>query len=134
MHRDPRVEIRLLHLVKEDVAQDAGIVHDSVDAPEIIDRGLYHGLRAGPIGDAVAVGNGVPAKLLDFIDNLLCRRRIGGVVSPDRAAQIVDDHRSSGPRQIERYAATDTPASSGDEGDLAFHAAGHDELLSFSLL
>jgi hypothetical protein len=65
---------------------------------------------------------------------LLCRRRIGGGVTPDRAAQIVDDHGCSGPRHIERYPAADSPASSGDEGDLAFHAAGHDELLSFRLL
>src|ERR1700722_10632341 len=93
MYRDHRVEIRLLHLVKEYVAQDAGIVHHSVDATEIINRRPHHGLRAGPVSDTVSVDNSFSAKLLDFIDNLLCRRHIGTVVTPDRTAQIVDDHR-----------------------------------------
>lgn len=70
---------------------------------------LYHGLRAGPVSDTVSVDNGFSAKLLDFIDNLLCRRHIGVVVTFDRTVQIVDDHGRSGPRHIERYAAADAP-------------------------
>jgi hypothetical protein len=64
------------HLVEGAVAQDAGVAHDAVDLAELVERGLDDVLRARSLGDAVVVGNGASAGVLDLLDDI-----VGHVVS-----------------------------------------------------
>jgi hypothetical protein len=84
-------------------------------------------MRAVPIGDTVAISDGSSAKPLDLADDFLRRREIAAAGAADRAAKIVDHDRRARARHVERNAAADASAASGDESDLAFHAAGHEE-------
>ena len=43
------------------VAQDAGVVHEDVEAAERVDRGADDVLGAFEVGDAVVVGDGLAA-------------------------------------------------------------------------
>jgi AraC-like DNA-binding protein len=109
-HRDNAVEFFLGHLVEERVAQIAGIVHDSVDATEIIDRCLHHRLPAIPARDAVTIRDRTPASNHDLTDHLLCRREVLPFAR-ERHAEIVDDDRRAGPCQTQRDSASDTASA-----------------------
>jgi hypothetical protein len=89
-----RVEILIGHLVKEPVAQDAGVVHHRVDAAEFLDPGFDHRARGVGIGDVAAIGDRVAACGLDFLYDLL-GRGLGLAGALQRRAQIVHYHRGA---------------------------------------
>ena len=59
------------------VAEDAGVVDQHVEVAERVDRGVDHALGAVPVGDVVAVGDGLAAGGGDLVDHLRGRRRVG---------------------------------------------------------
>ena len=63
VHLDDRVEVFGGHREHHLVAQDAGVVHEHVEAAERVERGPDDVLRAFEVGDAVVVGDGFAAPL-----------------------------------------------------------------------
>jgi len=59
----------LLHVFEADVAQDAGIVDQHIDAPETVNGRLDDGIA---VFDRVVVGNGLAAGRADLVDDLVC--------------------------------------------------------------
>src|SRR5262249_10255285 len=80
------IPVLLAELVEARVAEDAGVVDDDVDAPPGVERGL-HDLAA--VLDRVVVGDGLAARGLDLLDDLVGGR---AALAPavHRAAQVVD--------------------------------------------
>ena len=123
MHCQHRVELLLGHLVKQPVAQVAGIVDHGVNAPERIERRLHDFVRAVPGGDVVSARNGLSAERLDLGDHLVgdCALAFAG----EADAEVVDDNRRARARQFQRHASAHAASGAGDDSDLAFHNA-HD--------
>jgi hypothetical protein len=63
---EDQVPVLVLHVLEADVAQDAGVVDQDVDAPKGLD-GRLDDLVA--VLDAVVVGNGLAACGLDLVDD-----------------------------------------------------------------
>lgn len=66
MDGDNQVPVLVLHVLEADVAQDAGVVDQDVDAPKGLD-GRLDDLVA--VLDAVVVGDGLAACGLDLVDD-----------------------------------------------------------------
>ncbi len=122
MYPYDRVELLLRHLVKQAVAQIAGVVDHRVDAPERVDRRLHHPLRAVPRRDAVAIRNRAAAETHYLFGHLVRDRALGGYTT-EVHGEIVDDYGRSRLGEIQRYAASDATARARDQRDLPFHHA-----------
>ena len=61
--------VRMLHVLEADIAEDAGIIDEDIDAPKSIDCGLDDVLS---ILDRIVVGNCIAACGLDLLDDLVC--------------------------------------------------------------
>src|SRR6516164_1340365 len=118
---DDRVEILFFHLVKQDIAQIASIVDDSVDPAECVDRRSNHFDGALVTCNAAAIGNRASARFDDFINHLLSWRNIRFAIAFQRAAQIVDHHCGPRGRHFEGYATADAAAGACNKGNFAFH-------------
>ena len=110
------------------VAQDAGVVDDDVDRAERVDGGLDDGLAALGGGDAVGVGDGFAAEVVDLVDHVLGRALVAALAR-HRAAEVVDHDAGAAPGQLERVLAAEAAARAGDDRDLAVvadvsHGAG----------
>ena len=68
MDLEDQIPIRLLHVLEADIAQDAGVVDEDVDAAKSIDGSLDNGFA---ILDRVVVGDGLAACGADLVDNLV---------------------------------------------------------------
>jgi hypothetical protein len=91
MNFDHQFEISDAHLVKDCIAQNAGIVDDAVELAEMIERRLHYGRGGGGFGHRVEVRHRHAAFLPDQLHYLLDRTAalaaaVGGT------AEIVDDH------------------------------------------
>ena len=106
------------HVVEALVAQDARVVHDDVDAPEGVERGLHDRRAALGGGDRVRVEHGLAAGGLDLVDDLLAGSGVtAGTV--DRAADVVDDHERTPAGEEHRVLAPEAAARTGDDRHLA---------------
>lgn len=65
-----QVPVRLLHVLEADVAQDAGIVDEDIDATEGVDSCLDNGLS---VLYRVIVGDRFAACGADIFDDFVCR-------------------------------------------------------------
>ena len=115
---DDRVPLLLGHVDEHPVAQDAGVVDQHVEVAEGLDGAVDEALAALPVGDVVAVGDGLAAHGLDLLDDLLR----GGQVGPGAvlgAAEVVDHDLGALRREQQRVLAADPAPGSGDDGDAA---------------
>ena len=94
MHLDHRVPIDGAHAVEDTVTQDAGVVHHTVDAAEVIDGRLDNALGSLRLGDAVAVGHRHAAGLADLVGDGLCHAEVAAI-AVGRAAEVVDNNLAS---------------------------------------
>ena len=101
------------HLLERRVAEDAGVVDDDVDALPRVERALDD-LRA--VLDRVVVGDGLAARGLDLLDDLVGR---GGRLAAARvaAAEVVDDDLRAARREEQRVRAAEAVAGARDDGD-----------------
>ena len=121
---DDRVPLLLGHVHEHAVAQDAGVVDEHVEAAERLDGGVDEALGALPVGDVVAVGDGLAAHRLDLVDDVL--RRAGRLTrAVHLAAEVV--HHDLGPvrRQHQRVLAADAPARAGHDRDSSLTQPRH---------
>ncbi len=102
------------HLVERDVAQDAGVVDDDVDAAARVDRGLDDLVA---VLDGVVVGDGLAAGGLDLLDDLVGGGRRALPVAGAAAAEVVDDDLGAARGEQQRVRAAEAVAGAGDDGD-----------------
>jgi hypothetical protein len=65
-----QIPVRLLHVLEADIAQNAGIVDEDIDATESVDGCLDDGFS---VLDRVVVGDRFAACGADVFDDLICR-------------------------------------------------------------
>ena len=132
MHVDHVRPVRPAHLVEDDVAQDAGIVDQDIDAAERVDRGLDDLIGVLRFGDGERGGDGLPAGLFDGRDRLLRRTGIeAGALQT--GADIADHHARAFPRQQFGDGATDPAPRPGDDGNFFRNNPSHFLFLSSPL-
>ena len=122
VHLHDRVEVFGRHREHHLVAEDAGVVHEHVEAAERVERGADDVLGAVEVGDAVVVGDGLAAALGDDVDDLVGGPLVGALAG-HRPAEIVDDDLGAVVGELHRLAAADTVARSGDDRHLAVEHA-----------
>jgi hypothetical protein len=122
VHVQHQPEVRQVHLGEGLVAQDAGVVHQDVDASPAAHRVGHHGLHRGLVGDRGAVGHRGAAGRLD-----LSHHRFGGGegLALGRAAEVVDHDPRSPRGQCQRMLSAQAPARAGDDGHLAVESDAH---------
>src|SRR5262249_40188622 len=95
-------------------AQDAGVVHDDVDAAERVECRLHDRLAVLGCSDGVRVRDCLAAGGLDLVDDLLGGRRTAtGAV--DRAAEVVHDDERAPAREQLCVLAAETATGTGDD-------------------
>jgi hypothetical protein len=124
MHGDDVQPVRPAHAMKDFVAQDAGVVHQDVDALERIERRLHDLVGILRLADRERRGDGLAARLLDLVDHLL--RRAGVVArAVERRADVVDHDLGALLRQQHRDGTADATSRAGDDGHFSFNNTGH---------
>ena len=113
MHREDDVQLLLAHVEDHPVAQDARDIDDDVEPAEVVDRLLDHLTRRVVVRDGTGIGDGVAARRLDLVDDLLSDRDIGALAA-QAGAEVIDDDRRALRREQHRDAAPDAPARAGD--------------------
>jgi hypothetical protein len=63
-----QVPILIFHVLEADISQDTSVVDEDIDSAKRFNSSLNN---SSTILDAVVVGNGLSAGLLDFIDNYI---------------------------------------------------------------
>lgn len=124
MDLDDRVPFAFRHVDEHPIAQDAGVVHDHVEAAEDVDRVPDDPLGSLPVAHVVRVRDGLAARR-DDLRNDLRRRALGCTRAVARAAEVVNHHPRAVRRQHERVLATDAAAAAGDDGDPSFTQSCH---------
>ena len=107
------VPVLLRHLRERDIAEDAGVVDDDVDAAERVDRGLDDLVA---VLDRVVVGDRLAAGGLDLLDHLVGGRR-ALALAVDAAAEVVDHDARAARREQESVGPTEAVAGTGHDGD-----------------
>ncbi len=115
-HRPPFV---VFHLGERLVAEDARIVHEDVEATEVLERGLHDPLGAFGVGYGVGVRHGRPARLADLRDHGLRHRGAAAAAVP-RDADVVDHELRPFGRQGQGMSPAQPSAGSGDDRDFSF--------------
>jgi len=117
LHHQPELVER--HLREGLVAQHAGVADEDVDASPIADRPRHQCLHLREIGDVAAVGDGLPARARDLVDDTSARR------TRLRSGHIVDHHPRAVTRERQRMGTAQTGARAGDDGHAAFQKLVH---------
>src|SRR5690606_35286932 len=117
VHPHDGVEVLRRHVPDGAVTDDAGVVHEDVEAPPGVDRLGDHPAGTLVVGHVLVVGDGGSAPRLDELDGQVGVPR--RPLTVDRRAQVVDDHLGAVLRQLQRVPATDAVARPRDDGDLA---------------
>ena len=79
VHLHDQVPVLVLHVLESDIAENAGIVDEDIDAAERINGSLDDGLA---VLDRIIVGDGLAAGSADLLDDDVCSLlRIGPSVS-----------------------------------------------------
>jgi hypothetical protein len=71
VHFDDRVPLLFRHGEHHPVPQDPGVVHDDVEATEVVDGLAHQLLGSRPVADVVGVGHCLTAEGRDLVDHLL---------------------------------------------------------------
>lgn len=69
MNLHNQLPVSILHVLEADIPKDTGIVDENIDATERLDGSFYYLLA---ILNAVVVGNGLAASLLDLSNDDVC--------------------------------------------------------------
>src|SRR4029078_8258840 len=101
------------HVRQHAIAQDAGVVDDSVQISEVLDGSVYQSLGTLPRPDAVAVGDGLAAHPLDLLDSLLGRAEVA-TRAVDLGPQVVDDDLGAVCSKAQSVLASDSSAGTSD--------------------
>src|SRR5262249_27547951 len=112
------------HAVEDAVAQDAGIVDQTVDPAEGGERGGDDLVGVLRLGDRERRGDRLAAGALDLVDHRLRRSGVGAGALEART-DVADDDARPFLRQQERNGAADAAAGAGDDCDLAGDDAWH---------
>ena len=104
--------------MKDNVAQNAGVIHENVDAAESSERGFDNLVSVLRLDDRQGRGDGLSACLLDLVDDLLRRSGVGAGTLQARA-DVADHDVCALLRQPERNRAPDATRPPSDDGDLA---------------
>ena len=107
------------HLVEDGVAQDAGIVHHTVDLAVGVHSLLDDLAGRDRFGDRLEIGDGGAASLGDFLDHLFggCCAIAARTIGAD--AGIVDDDLGAFGGAKQRDAAADAATCASDDDNLA---------------
>ena len=129
VHIDHQFEIGNLHLGEALVTQDAGVVHQDIDAAPGVHGLLHHGLHRHEVGHGRAVGNRLAARCSDLVDYGLRRADgpgAGGAIP--RTAQVINQHAGATRRQCERMLASQSAAGASNDGHTAGEIESHESL------
>jgi hypothetical protein len=116
VHVDHGVPLGFGHVDDHTVAQDAGVVDEHVQIAERIDGLLHHALRTVPIGDVVAVDDGLATHRLDLVDDLHGGTEVAAL-AVHVAAEVVDDDLGAFSREQQRVCAAQAARRAGDDRD-----------------
>ena len=116
--------IRPAHAMKNAVAQDAGIVHQNIDAAEGVERRLHDLVAVSRIADRQRRGDRLTAGCLDLVNHRMRRAGVGAGAFQARA-DVADHDARTFVRHQERNAAPDAASGAGDDRDFAVDDAGH---------
>ena len=105
VHLEHGLEIVDAHAVEDAVAQEARIVHDTVEAAEGVQRGLDDAVGRGHLGDAVAIGHRLAAALTDDPDGVLVMLADMPGVSAADLVKLISAFRAQAGRPIVRAVA-----------------------------
>src|SRR5690606_10225227 len=108
--------------------EDAGVVHEDVEAAPGIERLLDHPLARLERGNAVVVRDGLATHLLDFFDNLFGGAGVGTFAARG-TTNVVDDDAGTFLGEQQGFAAANAAPGAGDNGDFAFKPSGHSNSL-----
>ena len=122
MDVDDRLPLFDRHVVKNAIAQDAGIVDHRMDRTEGVDGGLDDAVGRFPFSDAVGVRHRRAAGFADFVDHQ-CGRAVIVSQTVGPYTRVVDQNFGAGGRHGECDIAPDTPARAGHDHNLVFHHA-----------
>src|ERR1017187_7966656 len=104
------------HIDEHPVTQNAGVVDQDIDRPEVVDRRLDQATGAVVVRDVVTVGHGFPTHPADLLDDFAGWAG-GASASVDLGPQVVDDHFGPLAGELEGMLTPDAPAPSGDGDD-----------------
>ncbi len=110
--RDHGVPLLLGQVEAHGIAEDAGVVHEDVEAPVLIDRLVHEAFGPGPARDVVVVRDGHTTGVHDLVDH---RVAVG--------IEVVHEHACALGREQSRVAASDAAPGAGDDRDLAVEHA-----------
>ncbi|MNT42318.1 hypothetical protein D3C72_1787360 [compost metagenome] len=124
VHLDHGVPFIDAHLVKEAVAQNAGVVDDAVHPAKGVDRALHDAGCGVGVGHAVGVGHGLATSSLDLVDHFL-RGAVVMAFATGRGADVVDHDLRAFLGHGQRHIAANAAAGAGDDDNFAFEHLGH---------
>src|SRR5579885_3723270 len=124
MHGNHLAPIRPAHAMKNAIAQDAGIVHQYVDAAEGIECGGDDLVGIARLADRQRRSDGFAAGLDYFFDDGMRRSSVrAGTV--EARTDVADDNACAFLRHEECNALADAPPGAGDDGNFAGDNVGH---------
>ena len=116
---DNRIPLFFGHVHEHPVAQDAGVVHDDVEATEVVDRLLDDVAGALPGRDVVTVGDGLAAHRFDLGDHIV-RGTVGVTGTVTGPADVVHHDLGTLAGHHQRVLTADAPAGTGDDHNSSF--------------
>jgi hypothetical protein len=102
------IPVTVGHAVEGDVAQNAGVVDDDVDAPKGVDGSLHD---FGAVQHRVVVGHSRAAQCANLVHHLVGGARRAAFVAFRVAAQVVHNHFGATTREFKRMRSTQSTAS-----------------------
>jgi hypothetical protein len=114
VHPHHRVPLLFARRHQHAVAHEAGVVDDDVEPPPGRHRRVDEALTALPVGDVVAVGDGLAAAAADGVGDLL-GDGAGRAAPVAGDAEIVDHHARPQARQLLGVRAPEAAPGAGDD-------------------
>jgi hypothetical protein len=123
---DPDHGVPLLgpHVHEHAVAEDPGVIHQGVEAPEVLHRRLDEMAGGVEVGHVVAVGDRFSPERPDHLHDGIGRS--GGTAGPVHGdAQVVHHHPGTQAGALERFGPADAVPGAGDDDDPTFAQPRH---------
>ena len=124
MDVENEVEVLLAHVEHCLVAEDAGVVHQYVDAAVLVERGPDQAIGPLARGDAVVIRHRVAARRLDVGDGFLGHFPTAPAAMAIRA-EVIDHNLRALLCEEERVLAADATACASNDRNLAVQNARH---------
>ena len=117
MHLHDEVELVQRHVLERLIAQNAGVVHQNVDATEGAKRIGGNALGTVAVRHGRLVGDRIAAERLDFRHHFV--RGIASAAAIHAAAKVIHDHFGTALGELDGVAAANASARAGHDGHLA---------------